>query len=195
MCSSERSTLVTDKEQLLGQRGAVIWLYGLSGAGKSTLASALENALLSQGRLSLILDGDILRTGLNSNLGFSMEDRFENIRRAAETARLLASTGIIVIAALITPTRELRDLAHGIVGEDRFLEVYLQCSYSCCSTRDVKGLYRKARTGEVQRFTGNDSPFEAPDGDTAMVLDTEHLDASTCLDKLLSATQAHSSIA
>jgi len=150
-----------DKENLLGQRGIVIWLCGLSGSGKSTLANAAERVLHQQGRLTTILDGDNLRTGLNSNLGFTDQDRLENIRRIAETAKICVAQGIITFVSAITPRGELRDLARGIIGTDLFV-VYVKASYQACEQRDVKGLYAKAALGEIQHFTGKDGSFEPP---------------------------------
>ncbi len=160
-----------DKENLLGQRGAVIWLYGLSGSGKSTIANAAERVLHQQGRLTTILDGDNLRTGLNSNLGFSDDDRLENIRRFSEVAKIFVSQGIITFVSAITPRGELRDLARGILGKDLF-EVYVKASYEACEQRDVKGLYAKAARGEIAHFTGKDGSFEPP-CDPDLTLDTE----------------------
>lgn len=160
-----------DKETLLQQRGIVVWLYGLSGSGKSTVANAAERVLHQQGRFTTILDGDNLRTGLNSNLGFSDQDRLENIRRVAETAKIFVSQGIITFVSAITPRGELRDLARGLLGNDLF-EVYVKASYEVCEIRDVKGLYAKAARGEIQHFTGKDGSFEPPK--TAdFILDTE----------------------
>jgi len=160
-----------DKETLLGQRGLVIWMCGLSGSGKSTIANAAERVLHQQGRMTTILDGDNLRTGLNANLTFTDEDRLENIRRFAETAKLFVSQGIITFVSAITPRGELRDLARGILGEDLF-EVYIQASYEACEKRDVKGLYAKAARGEIANFTGKDSGFEPP-SNSDLILDTE----------------------
>ena len=161
-----------DKEKLLGQRGVVVWLYGLSGSGKSTIANAAERVLHQQGRFTAILDGDNLRTGLNSNLGFTDQDRMENIRRIAETAKVFVSQGIITFVSAITPRGELRDLARGLLGDDLF-EVYVKASYEACEKRDVKGLYAKAARGEIQHFTGKDGSFEPPH-DADLVLDTEN---------------------
>ncbi|HSP41378.1 MAG TPA: adenylyl-sulfate kinase [Luteolibacter sp.] len=160
-----------EKEQLLGQRGIVVWLCGLSGSGKSTIANAAERVLHQQGRFTTILDGDNLRTGLNSDLGFTDQDRLENIRRFAEVAKILVSQGIITFVSAITPRGELRDLARGILGEDLF-EVYVKASYETCEQRDVKGLYAKAARGEIQHFTGKDGSFEPPHN-ADLVLDTE----------------------
>lgn len=150
-----------DKEKLLKQKPLVVWIVGLSGSGKSTLARGLENDLHQQGFLTQILDGDNLRSGINKNLSFTQEDRVENIRRAAEVSKLFANCGIITICSLITPTEEIRQLARSIVG-DRYFEVYVNCPIEVCESRDVKGLYKKARNGEIKNFTGIDSPFEVP---------------------------------
>jgi len=160
-----------EKEHLLGQRGIVIWLCGLSGSGKSTIANAVERVLHQQGRMTTILDGDNLRSGLNSNLGFSSEDRLENIRRFSEVAKIFVSQGIITFVSAITPQGELRDLARGILGADLF-EVYVKASFETCEQRDVKGLYAKAARGEIKNFTGRDSSFEPPQTPD-LILDTE----------------------
>jgi len=160
-----------DKERLLGQRGLVVWLIGLSGSGKSTIANAAERILHQQGRFTVILDGDNLRTGLNTNLGFSDDDRLENIRRIAETAKLFVNQGIVTFVSAITPRGELRDIARGILGDDLF-EVYVKADYETCAQRDVKGLYAKAARGEIANFTGKDSGFEPP-VDSNLILDTE----------------------
>jgi adenylylsulfate kinase len=160
-----------DKENLLAQRGVVVWLCGLSGSGKSTIANAAERVLHQQGRFTTILDGDNLRTGLNSNLGFTDQDRLENIRRISEVAKVFVSQGIITFVSAITPRGELRDLARGLLGEDLF-EVYVKASYEACEKRDVKGLYAKAARGEIAHFTGKDGSFEPPQS-ADLVLDTE----------------------
>jgi len=149
------------KEALLRQKARVIWLMGLSGAGKSTLAIHLEKALHHKGFLTQSLDGDNLREGLNNNLGFSEQDRLENIRRAAELAKLFVNCGIVVIASFICPTHATQAMVRQIVGED-FIEVFVDCPLEVCEQRDVKGLYAKARAGILKNFTGIDSPFEAP---------------------------------
>lgn len=160
-----------DKEQLLGQRGVMLWFTGLSGSGKSTVAIALERELHRRGLLCRILDGDNIRSGINSNLGFTEEDRRENIRRIAEVSKLFVDTGIITIAAFISPTEELRQLAANIIGEADFKEIYISTPLAECERRDVKGLYAKARRGEVKHFTGISAPFEAPTH-PALSLDT-----------------------
>ncbi len=160
------------KEELLGQKGRVIWMYGLSGSGKSTLANLLERQLHAEGRLVKVLDGDNIRSGLNQNLGFSDEDRLENIRRVAEVAKLFAESGAIVIASFITPNNELRKMAREIIGDEDLLEVYIKASFETCAERDPKGLYAKVKAGEVKQFTGKDSGFEEPD-QADLIIDTE----------------------
>ncbi len=176
------------KEGLLGQSGAVVWMYGLSGSGKSTLAHRLERALHDEGRLVKALDGDNVRTGLNRNLGFSDADRLENVRRVAEVAKLFADCGVVVVASFITPHDELRRLVREIVGGGDLLEVYVKASYETCAARDPKGLYAKVAAGEVKQFTGRDSAFEEPEAPD-LVLDTEALDEDECLDRLLAAVR------
>jgi adenylylsulfate kinase len=148
------------RETRYRQRARVIWCYGLSGSGKSTLAVALARRLHAEGFIAQVLDGDNLRTGLNRDLGFSETDRAENIRRGAEAARLFLDAGIIVVAAFITPTRALRQLARSIIGSDDFVEVYVEAAWGTCERRDPKGLYAKAGQGRVAQFTGRDAPFE-----------------------------------
>lgn len=152
-----------DREALLKQKGIMIWFTGLSGSGKSTLAIALERELYKQGILCRILDGDNIRSGINNNLGFSEADRTENIRRIAEVSKLFVDCGIVTIAAFISPTNAIRRMASEIIGEDDFLEVYVSTPIEECERRDVKGLYAKARRGEIKEFTGISSPFEAPE--------------------------------
>lgn len=177
-----------DKETLLHQRGIVVWLCGLSGSGKSTIANAAERVLHQQGRFTTILDGDNLRTGLNSNLGFTDQDRLENIRRVAEVAKIFVSQGVITFVSAITPRGELRDLARGLLGRDLY-EVYVQASYEACEKRDVKGLYAKAARGEIQHFTGKDGSFEPPQN-ADLVLNTESSSIEDCAIELLEAIQA-----
>lgn len=163
-----------DKEQLLNQRGMMLWFTGLSGSGKSTVAIALERELHSRGLLCRILDGDNIRSGINNNLGFSAEDRVENIRRIAEVGRLFVDTGIITIAAFISPNNQLREMAAEIIGKDDFVEVFVSTPLEECEKRDVKGLYAKARRGEIKNFTGISAPFEAPEHPD-ITLDTSKL--------------------
>jgi adenylylsulfate kinase len=182
-----------DKENLLGQRGLVIWMCGLSGSGKSTIANAAERVLHQQGRFTTILDGDNLRTGLNSNLGFTDQDRLENIRRISEVAKVFVSQGIITFVSAITPRGELRDLARGILGKDLF-EVYIKASYEACEKRDVKGLYAKAARGEIAHFTGKDGSFEPP-SNPDLVLDTETTTIEDAAFELLEAISPKISVA
>ncbi len=173
-----------DKEALLGQRGVMLWLTGLSGSGKSTIAIALERELHQRGLLCRILDGDNIRSGINNNLGFSAEDRVENIRRIAEIGKLFVDTGIITIAAFISPSNELRQMATRIIGEGDFLEIYVSTPLEECEKRDVKGLYAKARRGEIRNFTGISAPFEAPEH-PVLSLDTSRLSLEESVNTLL----------
>lgn len=180
----------SDKEVSLRQRGRVFWLYGISGSGKSTLANALERALFKRGILTKILDGDNIRSRLNSDLGFSDLDRKENIRRIAEVARLFLESGTVVFSSFITPKRELRSLAQSIIGTSDFTPIFVQASYETCAARDVKGLYAKAEAGGVSNFTGKDSAFEEPipnDTDWVVTTDQQTEDDSVklLLDKIL----------
>ncbi len=159
------------KEKLLGQKGLVIWLYGISGSGKTTIANAAEKVLHKQGRMTATLDGDNLNTGLNKHLGFSGDDRRESIRRSAHVAKILADQGIVTLVSVITPRHELRDLARDIIGDDYF-EVYVKASYELCEKRDVKGLYAKAAIGETDNHVGKDGSFEEP-LNPDLVIDTE----------------------
>jgi len=165
----------SDREQRLSQHSKVLWLTGLSGSGKSTVAQALERRLHNQGYIAQVLDGDNIRSGINSNLGFSLEDRQENIRRIAEVAKLYMNSGIITINSFVSPTIAIRQLAKDIIGEDDFIEVFIDTPLEICEARDVKGLYKKARKGEIKGFTGIDSPYEAP-LNADLVVPTENLD-------------------
>ena len=162
-----------DREKVLGQRGATIWLTGLSGSGKSTVAVAAEKMLVESGRLAYVLDGDNVRHGLNSNLGFSPEDRTENIRRIGEVAKLFTDAGIIVFSSFISPYRADRDAVREIMGPGDFIEVHVEASVETCEGRDVKGLYKKARAGEIPEFTGISAPYEAPEK-PEIVVDTNN---------------------
>lgn len=173
-----------EKEDLLGQRSVMVWFTGLSGSGKSTIAIALERELHKRGLLCRILDGDNIRSGINNNLGFSPSDRVENIRRIAEVSKLFVDTGIITIAAFISPNNELREMASHIIGKEDFLEVYVSTPIEECERRDVKGLYAKARRGEIKEFTGVSAPFEAP-ADPALTLDTSMLSLEESVNRLL----------
>lgn len=171
-------------EELLGQRGQLLWLTGLSGAGKSTVALAVERELHRRGRLCRLLDGDNVRAGINKGLGFSSDDRRENIRRVAEVARLFVDTGIITLCSFVSPTRELREMARQIVGPADFKEIYVSTPLEVCEKRDVKGLYARARRGEVKEFTGVSAPFEAPEH-PALTLDTSRLTVDECVSQIL----------
>lgn len=173
-----------DKETLLHQRGVMLWFTGLSGSGKSTVAIALERELHKRGLLCRILDGDNIRMGINANLGFSEEDRRENIRRVAEVAKLFVDTGIITIAAFVSPTEELRQLAENIIGKDDFKEIFISTPIEECEHRDVKGLYARARRGEVKNFTGISAPFEAPKH-PALSIDTSKMPLEESVNMLL----------
>lgn len=198
MTQSPRSTNITksagkvtraDRDRLLGQRGAVVWLTGLSGSGKSTLAHALEARLLGEGRLVYVLDGDNLRHGLCADLGFSPEDRAENVRRAGEVAALLADTGAIVLCSFISPYRADRARIRQAAGEGRFLEAHIAANLAVCESRDPKGLYKKARSGLIPEFTGIDAPYEEPENPDVRV-DTGSHPIEACADQIHTALAA-----
>jgi adenylylsulfate kinase len=161
-----------DRERVNGHRAVVLWYTGLSGSGKSTLAHAVENALFERGCRTYVLDGDNVRHGLNKDLGFSPEDREENIRRIGEVSKLFSDAGVITSTAFISPYRADRDKAREINGES-FIEVYVKCDLDVCEERDPKGLYKKARAGEIKEFTGISAPYEEPDR-AELVIDTSH---------------------
>ncbi len=158
-----------DKEVFLKQHSKVIWMTGLSGSGKTTIAIALEQKLKDKGFLTQVLDGDNVRTGINNNLGFSEADRTENIRRIAEVSKLFLNCGIISINCFVSPTIAIRQQAKEIIGEDNFIEVFVNTPLEICEKRDVKGLYKKARAGEIKDFTGIDAPFEVPTNPSIVV--------------------------
>ena len=172
------------KEVYLKQRGKVIWMTGLSGSGKTTLASALEKRLFELNYFCQILDGDNVRSGINKNLRFTEEDRMENIRRIAEVGKLFMNCGIILICAFISPTNEMREMARGIIGEKDFLEVFINTPLDICEQRDPKGLYKKARAGEIKNFTGISAPFEAP-SHPFMVIDNTKADIDETVKEML----------
>lgn len=174
----------SDKEALLGQKGVMLWFTGLSGSGKSTVAIALERELQKRGLLCRILDGDNIRSGINKGLGFTAEDRRENIRRIAEVAKLFVDTGIITIAAFISPSNDLRRMASDIIGAEDFKEVYISTPLEVCEARDVKGLYAKARRGEIKNFTGISAPFEAPEH-PALSIDTSKVSLEDSVKQIL----------
>jgi len=176
-----------EREKLLDQKGTLLWFTGLSGSGKSTIAYTLEHALVQRGHLVYVLDGDNIRHGLNKNLGFSAEDRQENIRRIGEVGKLFVDAGVITLTAFISPYRADREVARQTVGPENFFEIYCNTPLAVCETRDPKGLYKKARAGEIKGFTGIDDPYEPPDHPT-LVIDATHTppqDATVMLIELL----------
>lgn len=178
------------RENKLGQRSKVIWLTGLSGSGKSTIGLALEKRLFQENFVAQLLDGDNIRSGINKNLGFSEEDRKENIRRIAEIAKLYLSSGIITINSFISPTAETRKIAKEIVGDADFLEIYINAPMATCESRDVKGLYKKARAGEIQGFTGVNQVYEEPEN-PALELRTDVLGVDEAVDILFTFLKKH----
>ena len=173
----------SDKEKLNNHKGIVLWMFGLSGSGKSTIARALENDLYVRGIHTKLLDGDNLSSGVNNNLNFSLEDRFENIRRSAEVSKLFMENGDVVICSLVSPLKDIRNQAHQIIG-DGFREVYVNAPFDVCAERDVKGLYKRALAGEIKNFTGLDSPFEGADN-PFVELKTHEKDLETCKNQLV----------
>ncbi len=180
----DRMMTRAEKESLLHQRGVLVWFTGLSGSGKSTIALGLERELHARGILCRILDGDNIRAGINNNLGFSEEDRKENIRRIAEIGKLFVQTGVVTLACFVSPTREIRQMAKEIVGGEDFLEVFVSTPIEECERRDVKGLYARARRGEVKDFTGISAPFEAPLS-PALDVDTSRLSLQESVERVL----------
>jgi len=169
-----------DKNKLFKHKSPVVWLTGLSGSGKSTIGNALEQELFNRGIKTQVLDGDNIRLGLNSDLGFSDDDRKENMRRIAEVAKLFSDSGTLTITAFISPFREERELCKEIIGEDNFVEIYINADLSTCEDRDPKGLYKKARAGEIKQFTGIDSPYEPPKKPN-LVIDTNVFGIGECV--------------
>jgi len=177
MMGNGNSITCKDKENLLRQKSIVIWFTGLSGSGKTTLAGVLEHKLYNLNYLTRILDGDELRIGLNAGLGFSDSDRYENIRRVAEVAKMFVETGVITICCFISPTMAMRKMAQNIIGKEQFIEVYLNCPLEICERRDVKGLYVKARSGLINEFTGITSVYEPPEhADIEIHTDNNNID-------------------
>jgi adenylylsulfate kinase len=174
----------SEKETFLNQRSKVIWFTGLSGAGKTTLGTYLEKVLFDKGYLTQLLDGDNIRTGINNNLKFSVEDRNENIRRIAEVSKLFLNCGIIVINCFIAPTGKIRQMAQSIIGEDNYIEIFVNAPIEVCEQRDVKGLYEKARKGEIKDFTGIDSPYEYPENPD-LEIRTDRLTVQESINKIL----------
>lgn len=182
-------TTLEQRIALLGQRPCLIWFTGLSGSGKTTLAVQLERYLFEKGYKTYLLDGDNIRTGLNKDLTFSDEGRVENIRRIGEVSKLFLDAGIIVLTAFISPFRADRQQAKAIIGKESFMEVFVDCPLEVCEQRDVKGLYKRARAGEIKQFTGIDSPYEAPDHPD-LVIKTNEQTISDAVDMLLRETLA-----
>ncbi len=180
----EANIVQTDREQLLNQKGCVIWFTGLSGSGKSTLALEVESKLYQRGHLTYVLDGDNVRHGLNKNLGFSPEDREENIRRIGEVAKLFADAGVIAMTAFISPYRTDRDNARDLLDEGRFVEVFVDCPLEVCESRDTKGLYQKARAGEIKEFTGISAPYEAP-SQPELTVNTDNQSLEECTERVI----------
>lgn len=172
------------RQKMLGQKPVIIWFTGLSGSGKSTLSHGLEQILLEKGLVAYVLDGDNVRQGLNKDLDFSDKGREENIRRISEVAKLMLDAGLIVISAFISPFEKDREFCRSIVGDDEFVEVYLNCSLEECERRDVKGLYKRARAGEIKKFTGIDSPYEVPDH-AELSINTKELSVEESLAQIL----------
>jgi adenylylsulfate kinase len=173
-----------DRERVRGHKGATIWFTGLSGSGKSTLARALESALFERGFGVYVLDGDNVRHGLNRDLGFSPEDRKENIRRIGEVAKLFTDAGMFAITAFISPYRDDRDMVRAMMQKRDFIEVYVECALEVCETRDPKGLYKKARAGQIPEFTGISAPYEAPQS-PEFTLRTDRLSVEQCVEQLM----------
>ena len=179
-----------ERQNRNGHKSAVIWFTGLSGSGKSTVSVALEKALFNEGKQTYRLDGDNVRHGLNKNLGFSPEDRTENIRRIGEVAKLMVDAGSITVTAFISPYKQDRDNVRAILEDDEFIEVYTKCSVEECENRDPKGLYKKARSGEIPEFTGISAPYEAPDH-PEIILDTEHESINQSVDRVIQYLKQH----
>lgn len=173
-----------DKEELLKQNAKVLWLTGLSGSGKSTIAQHVERILHQEGYVTMLLDGDNIRSGINKNLSFSDADRIENIRRIAEVSKLFLNCGIITMNSFVSPTNEIRKLAKEIIGEDDFVEIYVNAPLEVCEARDVKGLYKKARAGLIPDFTGITSPFEEPEN-PALEIRTDKMEIEKSVEMLL----------
>ena len=173
-----------ERQQRNQHKSCILWFTGLSGAGKSTLANALEHRLFEQGLNSYVLDGDNVRHGLNKGLGFGEEDRKENIRRIGEVAKLFVDAGLIVCTAFISPFAEDRNRVRALVQEDEFVEIYVRCSLEACEDRDPKGLYKKARTGEISNFTGISSPYEEP-LQPELVVDSDQHSIEACVDQMI----------
>lgn len=188
---TEHSPKITkkDRARLNGHRSFILWFTGLSGSGKSTIAHRLEEKLLKNGVRTYVLDGDNIRTGLNKDLGFSAEDREENIRRIGHVAKLFVDAGLVVLTAFISPYKKDRAAVRSLVGSDEFVEIYVKCPLEICEQRDVKGLYGKARRGLVKQFTGIDDPYEEPEN-PEVILETDKVNLERCVEEILNFLKA-----
>ena len=182
-----------DREKLLRQKGVLLWFTGLSASGKSTLAHAVEQKLFDMGHLSIVLDGDNIRHGLNKNLGFSPEDRHENIRRIGEVSKIMTIAGIITMTAFISPYRKDRDTVRNLLAADEFIEVFVDTPLKVLEERDPKGLYKKARAGEIKDFTGISAPYEAPEN-PELYINTHENDLKTCIELVINYLNTNSII-
>jgi len=178
-----------DRARLNGHRSFILWFTGLSGSGKSTIAHRLEERLFEIGVRTYVLDGDNVRTGLNKGLGFSAQDREENIRRIGHVARLFIDAGVVVLTAFISPYKKDRETVRSLVGSDEFVEIYVKCPLEICERRDTKGLYEKARRGVVKQFTGIDDPYEEPEH-PEIILETDKVDLEQCVEDVLNFLEA-----
>lgn len=179
-----------DRKKLKGQKSCVLWFTGLSGAGKSTIANTVDHKLAEKGKHTYLLDGDNIRMGLNKNLGFSAEDRAENIRRIGEVAKLFSDAGVITLTAFISPYRADRDAVRALLADGEFVEVYVDASLATCEDRDPKGLYKKARAGEIKGFTGIDDPYEAPEK-AEIILDSDSKGIDDLADEVIAYLEAN----
>ncbi len=186
----ESRVSAADRAELMGHKSALLWFTGLSGAGKSTVANVVDHLLHQKGFHTYVLDGDNIRMGLNKNLGFSPEDRTENIRRIGEVGKLFTDAGLLTMTAFISPYRADRDEVRALFGEGEFLEVYVKASLETCEARDPKGLYKKARAGEIKGFTGIDAPYEEPEK-AELVLDSDGKDVETLANEVVDHLEAH----
>ncbi len=180
----EHKVTQLDREKLLNQKGVVLWFTGLSGSGKSTIANEVAYSLNKRGKLAYVLDGDNIRHGLNKNLGFSAEDRDENIRRICEVSKLFADAGLITCTAFISPYKKMRDFCRELIDPGKFFEIYCKASLETCEKRDPKGLYKKAREGKVKEFTGVSAPYEEPDN-PEIIMDTDKYNVRECVEIIL----------
>ena len=190
----EHRVSTADRQKLMGHKGALLWFTGLSGAGKSTVANAVDHLLNRKGVHTYVLDGDNVRMGLNKNLGFSPEDRTENIRRIGEVGKLFADAGLLTMTAFISPYREDRDQVRALFEQGEFLEIYVKASLETCEARDPKGLYKKARAGEIKGFTGIDAPYEEP-SDPELTLDSDGNDVDALANEVISYLESNGYLA